>query len=82
MMELNFFIIANVNNIVRDWIAELSLLKYTNDSCSGFLVDVNATKEINGDLDELLTLINANSTDSYTLNELDNCQYVHVKVTN
>ncbi|AXT74195.1 MULTISPECIES: hypothetical protein [Vibrio] len=81
-MELNFFIIANVNNMVRDWIDELRLFKYTNDSCSDFLVDVIATKEMNGELDELLTLINANCTESYTLNELDNCQYVHVHVIN
>ncbi|HBC3492172.1 TPA: hypothetical protein KDY92_004255 [Vibrio alginolyticus] len=81
-MELNFFIIANVNNMVRDWIDELRLFKYTNDFCSDFLVDVIATKEMNGELDELLTLINANCTESYTLNELDNCQYVHVHVIN
>ncbi|BBM67880.1 hypothetical protein VA249_45260 (plasmid) [Vibrio alfacsensis] len=79
-MELKAFIIAEVNEQVRDWIDELSLFKYERYPWPDFLVDIDATKEMNGQLEELLTLINANCEERYTYQELTNCQYVHVKI--
>ncbi len=79
-MEQKAFIDAVVNGQVRDWIHDLSLIKYECYPHPDFLVDVQATKEINGELDELLKLINANCDDTYTIHELNNSHYVHVKL--
>lgn len=73
------FIEAKVNELVRDWIYDdLSLIKYECYPHPDFLVDVQSTNEMNGCLEELLTLLNANCEQSYTYQELINCQYVHV----
>ncbi|ELA9367540.1 hypothetical protein QUN99_003430 [Vibrio parahaemolyticus] len=79
-MELKAFIVAVVNEQVRDWISELSLIKYECYPHPDFIVDVAATKFINGELSELLTLINANTDDNYSMHELLNCQYVHIRL--
>ncbi|NOJ25192.1 hypothetical protein [Vibrio coralliilyticus] len=82
MISLQAIIEAEVNTQVRDWIDKLRLIKYTNYPYTNFLVDVKSTKEVNGDLEELLTLINANCDSTCTFQELVNSQYVFVKQIN
>lgn len=78
-MIAKIIIEAPVNEMVRDWIDELGgLIKYTNYPYPDFLIDIQASKEMSGGLDELLTIINANCSDTYTMSELLSSQYVHV----
>ncbi|BEI26574.1 hypothetical protein [Vibrio fluvialis] len=81
-MELKAFIVADVNEMVRDWIGELSLIKFESQTSPDFIVDIQATKAMNGNLNELLTLVNANTSDSYCMHELINCQYMLINQLN
>lgn len=78
-MEIKVFLTAKVNEEVFDLVSELSLIKYSNYPHPVFLVDIQATRKMNGQLDELLSLINVNNSDCYTADELLNSQYVHVE---
>lgn len=80
-MIAKIIIEAPVNESVRDLIDELGgLIKYINYPHPDFLIDIQASKEISGGLDELHEVINANCDKSYTMTELLSSQYVHVLI--
>jgi hypothetical protein len=81
-MQLKPILHVPVNELVFDWMSELSLIKYTNYPHPDFLVDVKASLTMNGEMDELIKLINANVDSPYSTQEIHNCTYVHITYGN